>query len=125
MCLIWEYYMLNYRNYKNISKFLNYVKALEEQINATNIKMTSNKQTLLCLIIVLWNKSHYQSLIQIWGMIKDITIEKAQEILLKDKQRLKADFRASILVIYDHDYWGTEAGSCWHYSKTKYKKDSY
>lgn len=38
--------MLNYCNYKNISKFFNYVKYLKKQINTTNVKIISIKQTL-------------------------------------------------------------------------------
>lgn len=59
MCLTQEYYLLNYHNYKNVSKFLDHVKFLKEQINTTEVKMTPNKQTLLYLTIVFWNKLHY------------------------------------------------------------------
>lgn len=92
MCLTQEYYMLNYCNYKDVSEFLNYVKSLKKQINGTKVKIISNKQTLFCLTIALWNKVYYQSLIQIKGMTKDITAEKVQEILLDEKQRLNVDF---------------------------------
>lgn len=61
--LTWEYYMLNYHNYKNISNFLNYVKSLENQIDAMEVKMTPNKQRLLYLTMALLNEVHYQSLI--------------------------------------------------------------
>ena len=77
--------MLNYHDYKDVSEFFDHVKHREEQISATNVVMTPNKQTLLCLTIALWNKPHYRSLVQIGGVTKDMTIEKAQEMLLKDK----------------------------------------
>lgn len=53
------------------SEFLDHVRSLEEQIDATNVKMTPDKRTLLCLTMALWNKSHYRSLVQIWGVTKD------------------------------------------------------
>lgn len=52
MRLTQEYYTLNYYNYKNVSEFFDHVKSLEKQIDATNIKITPNKQMLLCLTIV-------------------------------------------------------------------------
>ena len=51
--------MLNYCNYKDVSKFLDHVKYLEQQISVTDIVMTSNKQSLFCLTMSLWNESHY------------------------------------------------------------------
>lgn len=63
ICLTQEYYILNYHNFKDVSKFLDHVKSLEKQIDTTNVKMTPNKQILLYLTMVLWNKFHYQSLV--------------------------------------------------------------
>ncbi len=59
MRLTREYYTLNYRNYKDVSEFLNHVKSLEKQIEATDVEMTPDKQTLLCLTMAIWNESHY------------------------------------------------------------------
>lgn len=83
-----EYYTLNYRrDHKDMNEFLDHVKSLEEQIEATNVKMTSDKRTLLCLTMALWNEPRYRSLLQIWGvMTKDMTAEKAREMLLEDKK---------------------------------------
>ena len=53
MRLTREYYTLNYRNYKDVSEFLDHVKSLEEQIDATEVKMTPDKRTLLCLTMAL------------------------------------------------------------------------
>ena len=47
MRLTWEYYTLNYHNYKDVSKFLDHVKHLKQQIIAMDIVMTPDKQTLL------------------------------------------------------------------------------
>ena len=124
MRLTREYYTLNYRDYKNVSEFLDHVKSLEEQIDATNVKMTPDKRTLLCLTVALWNESHYRSLVQIWGVTKDMTAEKAREMLLEDERRLKADSGSSALVTRGHGHRGTEAGSCRHCGKTGHKEDS-
>ncbi len=53
MRLTREYYTLNYRNYKDVSEFLDHVKFLEEQNDATDVEMTPDKRTLLCLTMAL------------------------------------------------------------------------
>ena len=121
MRLTREYYTLNYRNYKDVSEFLDHVKFLEEQIDATDVEMTPDKRTLLCLTMALWNESHYRSLVQIWGVTKDMTAEKAREMLLEDERRLKADSGASALVTRGHGHRDT--GSCRHCGKTGHKED--
>ena len=124
MRLTRKYYTLNYRNYKDVSEFLDHVKSLEEQIDATEVKMTPDKRTLLCLTMALWNESYYWSLVQIWGVTKDMTAEKAREMLLEDERRLKADSWASALVTCGHPNRNTEAGSCRHCGKPGHKEDS-
>lgn len=47
MRLTWEYYTLNYHNYKDVSKFLNHIKSLEKQIDIRKIKIIPDKQILL------------------------------------------------------------------------------
>lgn len=37
-------------------------------------------------------------------MIKNIIIEKVQKILLKDKQKIKTDYKILILVIHSYNY---------------------
>ena len=124
MRLTREYYTLNYRDYKDVSEFLDHVKHLEEQISATDVEMTPDKQTLLCLTMALWNEPHYRSLVQIWGVTKDMTAEKAREMLLEDERRLKANSGASALVTRGHGHQGTEAGSCRYCGKPGHKEDS-
>ena len=41
-----------------------------------------------------------------------MTAEKARKMLLEDKQRLKEDFIASILVTHSHLYQNTETANC-------------
>ena len=86
--------------------------------------MTPDKQILLFLTMVLWNKPHYQSLVQIWGVTKDMTAEKTQKMLLEDEQRLKANSGASSLVIRGHSHQNIEAANGWYCDKLKHKKDS-
>ncbi len=121
MRLTREYYTLKYRNYKDVSKFLDHVKSLEEQISATNVEMTPDKRTLLCLTMALGNESHYRSLVQIWGVTKDMTAQKARKMLLGDERRRKADSGASALVIFGHGHRDT--GSCRYCGKTGHKED--
>lgn len=84
-----EYYTLDYRNYKDMSEFLNHVKSSEEQIDATNVEMTPINWTLLCLTMVLSNESHYRSPLQIWDVTKDMTAEKAREMLWRTSKDSK------------------------------------
>ena len=121
MRLTREYYTLNYRNFKDVSKFLDHVKSLEEQINTTNVEMTPDKRTLLCLTMALGNKSHYRSLVQIWGVTKDMTAQKAWKMLLESERRRKVDSGASTLVIFGLDHRDTS--SCRYYGKTGHKED--
>lgn len=87
-----EYYTLNYRDHKDIYELLDHVKSLEEQIDATNVEMTSDKRTLLCLTMALWNEPRYRSMLQIWAVTKDMTAEKARKMLLEDEQRGRSKF---------------------------------
>lgn len=122
MSLTWKYYMLNYHNYQNASEFFDHVKSLKEQINATNVEITINKETLFYLIIEFWNEFYYQLLVQICDKTKDITEKKAWKILLKDKQNVKENFEVSILVICNQNI---EANSYLYYGKTRYKENSF
>lgn len=111
MRLTREYYTLNYRSYKDMYEFLDHVKSLEEQIDATNVEMTPDNRTLLCLTMALWNESRYRSLLQIWGVTKDMTAEKAREMLLEDEQRDRANSRAPALMAHGRGGpRGTEKG---------------
>lgn len=65
MRLTQKYYTLPYQNYGNISEFIDYIKLLEEQINATKVMMTPYKRIFLCLMMALWEVEHFQSLVQI------------------------------------------------------------
>ena len=53
-----------------------------------------------------------------------MTVEKVQEMLLKDEQRFKADSGALTLVIRCHSHQGKRMGNCWHCGKTRLKEDA-
>lgn len=58
-------------------------------------------------------------------MTNDLTAKKAHEILLENKQRLKADFRLSALVTSCYAYQGKVTSSCRHYNKIGYWRNVY
>lgn len=53
MRLTREYYTLSANSFKDIPEFLTHIKVLEEQIDATKVKMIGDKSTLLCLSMAL------------------------------------------------------------------------
>lgn len=83
MRLTQKYYSLDYSDFKGMSKFLDHVKILEERIDATNIELTKNKRTLICIMMTLVKQSNYRSLIQIWNASTNITASKARAMLLE------------------------------------------
>lgn len=52
-------------------------------------------------------------------------VRKVQEMLLENKQRLKANSKVSALVTYTHGHQNIEISSCQHCGKTEHKEDSY
>ena len=61
MRLTREYCTLSYRNYGNISEFLDHIKLSEEQIDATKVTMPPDKQPFLYLSMALWEVEHFRS----------------------------------------------------------------
>ena len=59
MRLIKKYYTLKYTDFDTMTAYLTYIKQLEERITATNIVLTPNKQTILCLAISLPDDLQY------------------------------------------------------------------
>lgn len=129
MRLTREYYTLSYGDVKNISEFLDHIKLLEEQTDATKVKMTDDKRTLLCLTMALWNETRFRSLVQIWGVTSDMTAEKAREMLLEDERREAANngdqpSTTTVLAYRASNKRGQEAGGCQHCHKTGHKEDA-
>ena len=52
-------------------------------------------------------------------------MEKAQKILLEDKQRLKANSKASAIVTNSYGHQGIETSNCQYYGKSRYKENLY
>lgn len=84
MRLTKEYYSLNIKDYKDMSEFLDKVKKLEEQIDATKVNLTGDKRTIICLMMALAHDRDYRSLIQIWAAIPNLTGEKARAMLMEE-----------------------------------------
>ncbi len=78
MPLTWEPYTLTYKDFANITEFLDYIKLLEKQIDVTKITITEDKRTLLCLTMALWNIAHLRLLVQIWRVNSEMMAKKAQ-----------------------------------------------
>ena len=57
-------------------------------------------------------------------MTKDITAEKAREMFLEDKRKLKADSGALALVTHGHPNQNIAGGSCQPCGKPGHKEDS-
>ncbi len=91
MRLTKEYYTLSINEFKTISEFLDHVKILEEQIDATKVKLNDDKRTLLCLIMALSEDQDYRSLVQLWSISADVTAVKAKEMLLEEERRRKSE----------------------------------
>ena len=72
---MWQLFTLFFDNIKNVTELITQLKIIGEFINAIMIKLTADKHTLLALSLAL--SAHYNSLIQIWGAISDITAKKA------------------------------------------------
>ena len=87
MCLMRQLFTLSFDNVKNVTELLTQLNVLRDAIDATKVELTTNKQTLLALSLAL--PAHYNSLIQIWGAMPDITAEKAQEMLLEEEHQEK------------------------------------
>ena len=88
MRLIKKYYSLNLANFANISQLLNKIKQLKKQIDATQIELTKNKRTIICLMITLIHDANYKFLIQLWTTIF-VTIDKIRVMLMKKYRQQK------------------------------------
>jgi hypothetical protein len=77
-----ELYILQFKNFKTVDAYLTRIKILEEQIDATEIKLERDKRTLLVLFMTL--PAQYRSLVQLWTVIKRITAKKAMKMLREE-----------------------------------------
>ena len=85
MRLMRQLFTLSFDNVKNVTELITQLKIIGDSIDATKVELTTDKRTLLALSLAL--PAHYNSLVQIWGAMPDITAEKAQEMLLEEEHR--------------------------------------
>ena len=85
MRLTKEYYTLEYDKFETVTEYLTHIKSLEERIAATNVILTPDKQTILCLSMSL--PDHLQYLIKIWTVTPDMTAAKATTMLLEEERK--------------------------------------
>lgn len=74
---IQELFSISPRKFNNMEAFLTQIKVLNERIESTNLKLTSDKRTLLVLMMSLASYSDYRSLVQVWAATDGITGERA------------------------------------------------
>lgn len=85
MRLTKEYYTLKFRDFGSISDYLTRIKTLEERILATNVVLTPDKQTIICLSMSLPEDLQY--LTKIWDVTPGMTADKARTMLLEEERK--------------------------------------
>ncbi len=58
-----EYFPLTYKDFANITEFLDNIKPLEKQIKVTKVTLTEDEQTLFCLTMAQWDLVHFRLLV--------------------------------------------------------------
>lgn len=71
--------------FRGVPDFLTHVKLLEEQIDATQVELTKDKRTILCLTMAL--PEHLRQMATMWASLPEMTAEKAKEMLLEEHRR--------------------------------------
>jgi hypothetical protein len=95
MRLCQEYYSLSYERFENVDGLLTHVKLLEEKMDATKVKLTNDRRTILCLSMALSSSrssDRYRSLIQLWSLTPDMTAQKAATMLREEEKRSESDY---------------------------------
>lgn len=54
-----EYFTLAYKDFADITEFLDHIKLLEEQIYAKRVIMSQDKRTLLCRTVAPLDVTHF------------------------------------------------------------------
>ena len=112
--------LFSLRQGNSVDKFLTQVKTLNEQIDATKIELTTEKRTLLALIMGL--SDEYRSLVQIWSAIPSITVEKAIEMVREEAIRIeKPDFEVEKALSARSRSSQVE---CWHCKRKGHKEET-
>ncbi len=82
-----ELYSLTLQECHNVDDWITKIKTLGERIDATKIKLTPEKRTLLVIIMGLFGHASYGYLAPILTSIPDLTVEKAIHIIKEDQLR--------------------------------------
>lgn len=85
MRLTKQYYTIKYSKFESVTDYITHIKLLEERIAATNVILTTDKQTILCLSMSL--PDHLQYLTKIWAVTPDMTAVKAVNMLLEEERK--------------------------------------
>ncbi len=109
--------LFSLRQEKTVDAFLDQVKVLNDQIDATKVELTTEKRTLLALIMGL--SEEYRSLVQIWSVTPTITVEKAIEMVREESIRIGPAFD------YDTAKSARSRGrlECWHCKRQGHKEE--
>jgi len=99
-------------------KFFTRIKTLEEQIDATKIKLEGDKRTLLVLSMTL--PAQYRSLVQLWTVMEGITAKKAMEMLREEVRHQEDD---KTMTMARHTSPTEKAGECWYCHKKGHNKE--
>jgi uncharacterized protein (DUF2132 family) len=93
-------------------KFFTRIKTLEEQIDATKIKLEGDERTLLVLSMTLPA--------QLWTVMEGITAKKAMEMLREEVRHQEDD---KPIPMARHTSPTEEVGGCWHCHKKGHNKE--
>lgn len=115
--------LFSLRQGKTVDEFLDQVKFLNEQIDATKLELTSEKRTFLALMMGL--SEEYRSLVQIWSVTPSITIEKAIQMVREEAIRIGPN-------PYEHEtaYSARSGGNnrsrveCWYCKRVGHKEEN-
>jgi gag-polypeptide of LTR copia-type len=112
--------LFSLRQGNSVDEFLTQVKTLNEQIDATKIELTTEKRTLLALMMGL--SDEYRSLVQIWSATPSITVEKAIEMVREEAIRIeKPDFEVVKALSARGRISQLE---CWHCKRKGHKEEN-
>jgi hypothetical protein len=111
--------LFSLRQGNSVDDFLTQVKVLNEQIDETKVVLTTEKRTLLALMMGL--SEDYRSLVQIWSATPSITVEKAIEMVREEAIRVeKPPFE--IEKVFSARGRGSQV-ECWHCKRKGHKEN--
>jgi hypothetical protein len=111
--------LFSLRQGNSVDEFLTQIKTLNEQINATKVELSTEKRTLLALMMGL--SDEYRSLVQIWSATPSITVEKAIEMVREEAIRVEKPPYEVDKALSAHGR-GSQV-ECWHCKKKGHKEE--